>query len=398
MGILVSTCVSTFSFCTCSALSSASGRGARLPYLLVLFLTLIGALLLKTYGAHWIINAAIFKIAVCQSSFCVGNIIFLKVCLALFMMFITTTIASFVTIEVGRFILIEMIYLVGLIALNLFIIPDHVVLVFVNIARVGSLLFLLLQVLVFIDFAYRWNESWASKEKTKYYVLLVLFSLVFLIASIVGWVLFFRWFASGESCSLEQFFAGFTIAGCSVLILLSITEFCENGSLLSGSVVSAYCTYLLFSSLRSNPNTSCNSFSGSETSTFNIILSTVLAVGSITYSSWSMSTSNMSGDYTAVSQELELDDKSTDAPQDAESFSSADLKRSNIYFHLILCISVLYASMLLTEWSLSLKDGNTYNPHLSPARMWMDIGTQWCAFLIYLWTLFAPSLFPDREF
>ena len=30
--------------------------------------------------------------------------------------------------------------------------------------------------------------------------------------------------------------------------------------------------------------------------------------------------------------------------------------------------------------------------------MWVKLGAQWVTGLLYMWTLLAPALFPDRDF
>ena len=54
--------------------------------------------------------------------------------------------------------------------------------------------------------------------------------------------------------------------------------------------------------------------------------------------------------------------------------------------------------MALTSWGAIEKNGDIANPNVGEASMWMLIVSQWVALLLYLWTLVAPRLFPDRDF
>jgi len=54
--------------------------------------------------------------------------------------------------------------------------------------------------------------------------------------------------------------------------------------------------------------------------------------------------------------------------------------------------------MALTSWGAIEKNGDIANPNVGEASMWMLIVAQWVALLLYLWTLVAPRLFPDRDF
>ena len=59
--------------------------------------------------------------------------------------------------------------------------------------------------------------------------------------------------------------------------------------------------------------------------------------------------------------------------------------------------------MVLTNWGeLDFKadDGTetTASPEAGDAAMWLNIVAQWVMFALYIWTLVAPTLFPDRDF
>jgi hypothetical protein len=64
----------------------------------------------------------------------------------------------------------------------------------------------------------------------------------------------------------------------------------------------------------------------------------------------------------------------------------------------ILALISCWYSMALTGWGTIEKRGNIANPDVSEVSMWMLIASQWIALLLYLWTLIAPKLFPDRDF
>ena len=54
--------------------------------------------------------------------------------------------------------------------------------------------------------------------------------------------------------------------------------------------------------------------------------------------------------------------------------------------------------MALTGWGTIEYGGDAANPDVGRVSMWMIIISQWIALLLYLWTLVAPQIFPDREF
>jgi hypothetical protein len=72
-------------------------------------------------------------------------------------------------------------------------------------------------------------------------------------------------------------------------------------------------------------------------------------------------------------------------------------------FHLILCVGAIYMAMLLTNWGSAVDSTEvSENPSGSVTRgktaMWITILTQWVAVGMYVWTLVAPRLLPNRDF
>jgi hypothetical protein len=57
-----------------------------------------------------------------------------------------------------------------------------------------------------------------------------------------------------------------------------------------------------------------------------------------------------------------------------------------------------YFAMILTNWATLQTDSSISNPKTGSAAMWIQAAGQWIAIAIYLWSLIAPKLFPDREF
>merc|ERR1712031_91950 len=72
-------------------------------------------------------------------------------------------------------------------------------------------------------------------------------------------------------------------------------------------------------------------------------------------------------------------------------------------FHLILCVGAIYMAMLLTNWGSAIDSTEvSENPSGTVTRgktaMWITILTQWTAVGMYIWTLVAPRMMPNRDF
>ena len=66
--------------------------------------------------------------------------------------------------------------------------------------------------------------------------------------------------------------------------------------------------------------------------------------------------------------------------------------------NLVLGAVSCWFSMALTAWGSIQSGGDAANPQIGEVSMWMIISSQWFALTLYLWTLVAPRLFPDRDF
>ena len=70
------------------------------------------------------------------------------------------------------------------------------------------------------------------------------------------------------------------------------------------------------------------------------------------------------------------------------------LQETTLVFILISC----YYAMVLTNWATLQKDSTLNNPKTGTASYWLQAAAQWACLLLYMWSLIAPKLFPDRDF
>lgn len=77
--------------------------------------------------------------------------------------------------------------------------------------------------------------------------------------------------------------------------------------------------------------------------------------------------------------------------------TGGDIWKLNVVLALISC----WVAMTLTGWGTLEgldQDEHAANPQIGRVNMAMIGISQWMAILLYIWTLVAPRLFPDREF
>lgn len=72
-----------------------------------------------------------------------------------------------------------------------------------------------------------------------------------------------------------------------------------------------------------------------------------------------------------------------------------------VFFHLIFVLAASYTAMLLTDWQSVRIDAPADNAPvmyigISSASMWIRIVSSWTCAALYLWSLVAPAVFPER--
>jgi hypothetical protein len=272
----------------------------------------------------------------------------------------------------------------------------------------GAAVFLLMQILLLLEFAYAWNERWCAKgeEEDKWYKYILFCAAILFIAGIVLIVLEWRFFTNDDGCDLSQIFIIATVV--IGILFTSLQMYLRTGSLLSSAVVWFYCAQITWSSLMSQPNTAdkqCNSLQDSTTgSTWQLILGLGFTVVAVAYKAQKAATQQ--GVITGASPRRDAVDfgaPEADATKDESEQPEADDQDYGFtYFHLVFALGCMYIAMLMTQWGTSGATGSEVSDNLSIDRgttsMWVNIGSVWVTAILYIWTLLAPKLLSDREF
>lgn len=82
-----------------------------------------------------------------------------------------------------------------------------------------------------------------------------------------------------------------------------------------------------------------------------------------------------------------------------EQLSEADRaeRRHNVIFHICMAFASIYISMLYTNWATDTANASSASGR-GKVSLGVNIGAQWLSFILYMWTLCAPTLCPNREF
>jgi hypothetical protein len=303
--------------------------------------------------------------------------------------------------------------------------------IYLWIARLGAAVFVIMQQIILIDVAYNWNDDWVERavecDRMEYgsggaWLKAILATCLALYVAAITIISFlYKYF---DECPENTW-----VITLSLLAILAITVIQlsgEEGSLLTSAVISVYVAYLAFSVVSKNPNGSCNPRLG-HNDVWGICIGMTLTAVSLVWTGWSWTAEdrlNLSGVQSTKSMGTtpnnsanNRDSLNLDVPfldpedqptsgivMDADVMQATatrpmgvDVWKLNVVMALISC----WVAMTLTGWgTMEVLDihENAANPTVGRVNMAMLGVSQWIAILLYVWTLVAPRVFPDRDF
>lgn len=160
------------------------------------------------------------------------------------------------------------------------------------VALIGATIFILLGLVLLVDFAHSWSETcldnWEKSESTLWQWILIGSTAVMYITTITLTGVLYGYFAS-SGCTLNRFFISFNLALCIISTITSIHPTVQASNSRSGlaqaGMVAAYCTYLTTSAVTNHAHNSCNPFTrSSATGTTAVVLGAIFTFLAIAYS------------------------------------------------------------------------------------------------------------------
>ncbi|KAK1892112.1 Serine incorporator 5 [Dissostichus eleginoides] len=273
----------------------------------------------------------------------------------------------------------------------------------------GGSIFLLIQLMLLVKFAHRWNTNCAA----------------------VGALVFMGvFYTDPEACLLNKIFLGINGSLCLVVSLLAISPCIQKlqptSGLLQPGVISVYVMYLTFSAFSSKPkeiverngvNTTVCVFpinSGTESDKKIVTaVGAIILFGCVLYSCLTSTTRRSSAAlrvYGNSEPEIERarccfccgddtddsDEEKTGGGQNVNYDEREGTIYGYAYFHSVFFLGSLYVMMTITNWF-------HYDDHKiekllegSLSVFWIKMVSCWVCLVLYMWTLVAPMVFPKR--
>ncbi|CAM9804482.1 unnamed protein product [Lampetra planeri] len=323
-----------------------------------------------------------------------------------------------------------------------FFIPDQntFLKVWQYIGMVGGFLFILIQLILLIEFAHSWNKNWltGAEQNKAWYAALITVTLIFYAAAIAAFALMIVFYTNPLGCALNKGLLSLNLVLCVVVSLLAISPCVQKrqprSGLLQASIISCYVMYLTFSAVTSRPaETVINASGMNQTICFpsssedgQRIGDTVVAiVGSIIMYGCVLFACNEAS-YLAQAfgpcwvinvYKYEFKEASCcfccvqdedgavyEEPEDGGGQKVVFNERDGVvysysFFHFVYFLASLYIMMTLTNWfSYENARLDTAFTQGSWSTFWVKMASCWVCLSIYTWTLLAPLCCPGRDF
>lgn len=313
-----------------------------------------------------------------------------------------------------------------------------------------AMLFLILGLILLVDLAHTWAEYCLEQiEETDSRVwrfVLVGSTLGMYLGSLAMTIVQYFFFASG-GCSMNQ--AVITInlllwlAVSAISVHPAVQEYNPKAGLAQAAMVAAYCTYLTMSAVSMEPDDSadghCNPLIASQgTRTTSVVIGAIVTMLTVAYTTTRAATQsfglgNAKGgirlpdddEHDLVTQQpgsrremraealrraveegslpadALLSDDDDDSDAGAGGHAADDERSSTQYnytvFHIIFFLATAWVATLLTmNYEDATRDGDFATVGRTYWASWVKIVSAWVCYAMYIWTLVAPMLLPDR--
>ena len=249
----------------------------------------------------------------------------------------------------------------------------------------AAALFLVIQILLIVDFAHEWNEEWGARgeenEKWIYYLMAV--TVLCFVAGVAMTGYGFANFTPHEDCNLH----GFLLIVNAMLGVLGfgVAVWVPHGSLLPTSIVFAYTSFLVVSALRTSPDTRCGGSGGDfvpNTSWYSLLMTSCMTAGALAYTA-----SSVSGGDDALTLE---DDAAGGGGGGGGGGAPSGHLPAYLYFHGIMVLASMYLAMLGTDWTVSGTADGDGRAGGATVSFWVKVASSWLTYAMYMWSLLAP--------
>ncbi|XP_037330818.2 serine incorporator 2 [Pungitius pungitius] len=295
----------------------------------------------------------------------------------------------------------------------------------------GSFLFIIIQLILLVDFAHSWNQSWVDRAENGNSKLwlgaLLTITILFYALAFTFVVLFYVFYTQPNDCTEHKVFISLNFIFCVIVsivaILPKVQEANPYSGLLQASIISLYTMYITWSAMSNNPNRQCNpsllslvqpadatpapGAAPTKAPTTTQWWDAQGIVGLIIFLFCTLLASIRTSNNAQVNKLLQTEGGQEAVVEYGTAGEGGGVRRAvdneeegvtynYSFFHFSLCLASLYIMMTLTNWYHPDTDYQVMQSTM-PA-VWTKMASSWFALGIYLWTLVAPLLCSGRDF
>ena len=255
-------------------------------------------------------------------------------------------------------------------------IPDGFFDFYMQAAMYISFIYLVFQIYFLIIFFHGLNDKFVTEDNEKCMLAITVF---IELVSITIFGLCYYFYAPG---GCDGNIAIITVNLIITIALFILAFIRENGSIFTASLVNCYVAYLTASGIMCSPGGSCSRVSASTSNIIFTIAASIFTLLWMAYSAFSSSYQVGDCDCGCGCCGGEGEEK----PEFSLSF-----------FHALFALASVYLTMVVTNWG-NTKESVAWATNHGVISKWVNLGASWASALLYLWTLIAPCLCPDRDF
>lgn len=311
---------------------------------------------------------------------------------------------------------IKFILILGL-CIAAFFIPNHFFIAYWGVVgMIGAFIFMVVQMVLLVDFAHSWAESWIEKmedgSKFHKWMLLVCSVTMYLIAFITT-VLMYVYYTNGSDCGENKAVISINLIVGIIMTIVAMNERVREAIPVSGvlqsGVMVTYTTYITWSAITGRPNGVCQPNFENNNNITTIIIGAFFTFVSVCYASLRSTSASQLGKLgmpTDTENQALIHENGDDDDDDVESGGrkGGDNERDGVMynwsmFHLTFALASLYMMMVLTDWA-GFSDGTqaTIDVGKGSASVYVKLVSGWVCSALYIWTLIAPICLPNRDF
>ncbi|EFJ41981.1 hypothetical protein VOLCADRAFT_77374 [Volvox carteri f. nagariensis] len=266
--------------------------------------------------------------------------------------------------------------------------PNTALYGYAQFARYASGVFLILQLVLLVNFVYEINEWLVERDTRAAWAVLVGGTAVSFGGGLVGVVLTgitYHYYAPTGSCSLNLFFITWNlVVGLLLVGVLFVPGRAPTAGLLTSGAVWLYCSYLTYSALASEPANRCVRGGGVSAGGWVGVVAFFIALAAVIYTTLDAGIRDMFGGGKSAAGSGGDDD-------------SQELPYRPDFFHLVFATASCYLAMLFTNWAVS-QSTTAFEIDKGWASTWVKVASGWVCALLYGWTVIAPAVLKDRDF